>query len=125
VNARSFVLGGGVAVTAFVLVVASVVAVVRVDPGAGIIGVALGAVVGGVTFATVAARPRAALGPPGLVEAVAGFGWTLALVLALSYVNAPGARSLSGTDAAALVLLVAVVLGVGAWVRERRVARFR
>ncbi len=111
-DGRTLVVAVGSALTAFLLVAVVVIEVVAVDPGAGIVGVVLGVLAGGVAFAAVVATPRDRRGPRGVVEAVAAFGWTVLVVLALSYVNAPGARSVGGVATVAVAAVVAVAVGV-------------
>lgn len=120
VNVRSLAVAGGVALTTALLVGVAVVEVVRVDPGAGILGVGLGLLCGAVAFAAVASRRHEALAPVGLVEAAAAFGWTILAVLALSYVNAPGVRSLDATAIATVATAVGAAVGLVVRLRGRR-----
>lgn len=119
VKLRSLVLAAGVAVTAFVLFAVAVIEIVRVDPGAGILGVGVGAVAAAVAFAAIATRPRAALGPRGPIETIAGFGWALVLLFALSYVNVPVISAMGGVEIGGVALVLAVAVGAVARLRGR------
>lgn len=110
-DARTVATAVGSALTAFLVVAVVVIELLVAGPGAGIVGVVLGVVAAALAFAAVLARPREPPGPRGTVEAVAAFGWTVLVVLALSYVNAPAVGSLDGLGTAAVGLVVAFAVG--------------
>lgn len=118
--ARSLAVAGGVALTTALLVGVAVVEMVRVDPGAGILGVGSGLLAGTLAFAAVASRGDDTLGPSGVAEGAAAVGWTVLALLALSYVNAPGMRSLDITGLATVATAVGAAVGLVVRLRGRR-----
>jgi hypothetical protein len=117
---QRILLGGGVALTTFGLVAVVVIETIQVDPVAGIVGVILGAIFALGAFGAVFLTFESA--SPTIrrdIVAVAAFGYTALLVLALSYVNLAGLRSvIDPTVVVVLAALVAVLVWVSLWGRS-------
>lgn len=119
---RSLLAGIGAGFTAFAITAVLVIEIVEVDPGAGILGVGLGALVGIAVLGIVSVR----LDDAGdqlrwATEAIAGFGWTALFLLFLSYGDIAGLRSvLSPTSTVVVAAVVAVMIFLGNWIRSER-----
>lgn len=106
----------GAGVTTFLAVVVAVVELLHVEFSA-LVGLPAGLVAGAATAVVVTARYDA-LGPPAryAVDAAAGFGFAVAVVLAVRYVNLVGLRSAVSTDVTLGVAVVAAALAaVASW----------
>lgn len=111
---------GGVGLTTFGLVAVAVIELVEVDPGAGILGVGLGALAGMLAFVLVFMRLDTVTRPVGLaLHALAAFGYAVLGVLFVSYANVGGLRpAITATTAVLAGVVVAVLVGVGSWLRS-------
>lgn len=111
---KRLALGGGVALTVFGVVAVVIIEAVSVDPVAGILGVVVGALFAIGAFAVVvSAFDGGSQTFRRDVVAVAAFGYTALFVLALSYVNLAGLRSVIDPT---LVVVVAGIVAVLVWV---------
>lgn len=121
-NLRRPIVGFGAAITTFVFVAVLVIETVRVDPGAGILGVLLGTGSAIVTF-TIIALKFDAVDPPLRwgIEAGAGFGYSVLVLLGLSYANVAGLRSaITPTSIVTIATITAVAVLLRSWSRRHR-----
>lgn len=118
---RRILAAAGAGITAFLLVTVAVIEVVRVDPGAGILGVLAGAVAGAlVVLGALYAVDGDDCPRIWAVEAAAAFGYVVVGLQALSYVNAPGVRTtLTVPLVVAVAAVAACVVLAGEWYRHR------
>ncbi|MFC7134450.1 MULTISPECIES: hypothetical protein [Salinibaculum] len=113
-------LGIGAGLTTFGIVAVVIIEAVQVDPVAGILGAVLGALFGlGVFGLVLLTYDEASPTIRRDVAAVAAFGYTALAVLALSYVNLAGLRSvIDPTVVVAVASLVAVLVWLSLWGRS-------
>lgn len=108
---RRFLVGLGAGITTFLLVAVVVIEAVAVDPGAGILGVLAGAIIGGAILGAVAYKfedADAALQSG--IQAVAAFGYTALVLFFLEYANVAGLRSVIDTVSIAVTATIAAVV---------------
>jgi len=119
-DSRRLLVGFGTAITAFLVVAVLVIEIVRVDPGAGILGVLSGAVAGIATFVGVSLGLKNASGSLRMgLEAIAGFGYSVLAFGVLRYADVAGLRSIIGVRSVIVVsALVAVIVFLWSRFRE-------
>jgi len=120
---RALLVGVGCGVTVFGAVAATIITVIQTGIVAGILGVASGGMAAlltllGVTLQYDRLLPRQRW----LAEGVAGMGYVLAALAAVTYVDVPVVGSLQTTVVVAISLLAGVTTGVLAWRRDRLAA---
>lgn len=120
-NRRALLVAGGCGITAFLLVAVGVIELLDFEFSA-IVGLPVGVVAGLLTAAFVAAGSDR-LGAVGrhLLDGAAGFGYAVALLLAVRYVDLAGLRSvISVQRLLGLALATAVLALVLSWQFDRR-----
>lgn len=108
---RRFLVGLGAGTTAFLLVAVLVIEAVAVDPGAGILGVLLGAMVGVAVLGTVVLKFEEADGTlQSGIQAVAAFGYVVLVLYFVEYANVGGLRSAIDTVSVAVAATIAAIV---------------
>lgn len=106
-----FLVGLGAGFTTFLLVAVLVIEAVAVDPGAGILGVLAGAVVGvAVLGAVVLTFEDAHVTLRSGFQAVAAFGYTALVLFFLEYANVGGLRPAIDVVSVAVAATIAAVI---------------
>jgi hypothetical protein len=106
----------GAGITGFLVVAVAVIELLNVEFSA-LVGLPVGLLAGAAVAVGVVARYDSLVGPARhAVDAAAGFGLAVAVLLAVSYVNLAGLRSELSTDVTVgVALLAAALTAVASW----------